>query len=104
LWVVRQPAQRVFNYISKRWGSGGGHGDIVQIPDYRKPVVPPNRPLAFFLASTLILFGIFSTTGFFLYPAPPTFSPDVFDVKREEDKLRGIDDVIISDIGRNEEY
>jgi len=85
--MKQSPLLLTFEYMSsavsrvtRRWTSSAHqnsahHEHIPEIPPYRRPVIPPNRPLAFFLSGTLVV-AAFSVTGFFLYPAVPHHIPD----------------------------
>jgi len=64
-----------------------------KIPPYRKPVIPPNRPLAFTLSALLIMFAFSTSTGLFLFPAAPEFSDEMFDQKADDDRIKSINDV-----------
>jgi len=58
---------------------GHGHaGPEIQIPLYRKPQIPPRRPLSFFLAGFMILGSVIATTGLFLF-SPASLPEDGHD-------------------------
>eukprot|EP01125_Pyxidicula_operculata_P015523 TRINITY_DN5275_c0_g1_i3.p2 TRINITY_DN5275_c0_g1~~TRINITY_DN5275_c0_g1_i3.p2 ORF type:complete len:108 (-),score=23.14 TRINITY_DN5275_c0_g1_i3:512-835(-) len=96
-----RPVHTMQNFMQKRFGHGHSDDRVVKVSPYRRPLVPPNRPLAFVLASSLLVLAGGLSGLFFYTPSVSDKVPEgARDRKNPKEKITTIDQNSVYPIDR----